>query len=382
MIHYFNPGHETAVLNASKYYQPPGMVAKMQEDLALLPVWYASPGDFVLVGNKLKNLLEFHLEGLSQKQSIVEPWGISPQSIHYFETLNKQYGLQLQIPEWKDEYRFLGSRFAAQKALAALIEAIPEIDKDILPQFYSDLEDIEKTIESARSRLLLKSPHSSSGRGLLWLPPGKLAQSEKQIISGMLKKQSQVSLEKALDKQLDFSMHFEVSREKETRFIGYSVFQTNARGAYESSSLAGQETLEKQITDLTGKYLLQKVRETLTGILHEMYSPYYMGNLGVDMLVYFSGDQFRLHPCVEINMRKSMGYLTIRLFENHLCPASQGHFFVEYHQSSQTLNKKHATLQKQYPLQTGNNRICSGYLSLCPVTEMSNYLAYILLSAF
>ncbi|GHT62887.1 hypothetical protein AGMMS50239_17500 [Bacteroidia bacterium] len=395
MIHYFNPGHETAVLNASKYYRPPRMVVKMQEDLALLPVWYASPGDSVLAGctehgARLTDAL--HRVPCTVYPAPVEPWGLSPQSIHYLETLNEQYGWQLQIPEWKDEYRFLGSRFAAQKALESLIEAIPEIDKIILPQFYSTIEDIEKVLSihctpctfrpSPFASYLIKSPYSSSGRGLLWLPPGKLAQSERQIISGMLKKQSRVSLEKALDKRLDFSMHFEITQDKETHFIGYSVFQTNAKGAYESSLLANQEILEKQITDLIDKDSLQKVQENLIGILQEMYSPYYTGNLGVDMLAYFSENRFRLHPCVEINMRKSMGYLAIRLFENHICPASQGQFFVEYHKSAQTLNEKHLSLQKQYPLQIENNRICSGYLSLCPVMETTNYLAYILLPAF
>jgi hypothetical protein len=376
MIHYFNPGHETAVLNASKYYRPPRIVAKMQEDLALLPKWYAPPGSYVFTGQKVQGDLlpsTFH-------HSPVEFWGISPQSVHYFEMLNKQNGLQLQIPEWKDEYRFLGSRFAAQKALASLMDVIPEIDRTILPQFYSDLEDLENAIIPAPA--ILKSPYSCSGRGLLWISQGKLLQSEKQIIRGMLKKQCQVSLEKALDKRLDFSMHFETTQKKKTRFIGYSVFQTNAKGAYESSLLANQGILEKQITDLINKQLLQKVHELLTGILHEMYTPYYIGNIGVDMMVYFSGNQFLLHPCVEINMRKSMGYLAIRLFENHICPASQGHFFVEYYKISQTLNEKHLALQKQYPLQIKNNRICSGYLNLCPVTETTNYLAYILLSAF
>jgi len=52
MVHYFNPGHETAVLNASKYYQPSRMIAKMQEDLALLPVWYAELEDYVFVGHQ------------------------------------------------------------------------------------------------------------------------------------------------------------------------------------------------------------------------------------------------------------------------------------------------------------------------------------------
>jgi hypothetical protein len=377
VIHYFNPGHETAVLNASKYYQPPRRVAKMQEDLALLPAWYASPGDSVFTGQEIQS------EAL--RNNSVELWGISPQSVHYFETLDKRYGLQLRIPEWKEIYRFLGSRFAAQKALAALMDAIPEIDKTILPQFYSNPEEIEGIVnphrplklEGREGAFLVKSPYSSSGRGLLWLPAGKLGQPEKQIIGGMLKKQSMVSVEKALDKRLDFSMHFEISREKETRFIGYSVFRTNAKGAYESSLLAGRETLEKQITDLTGKDLLHRTKEMLTGILQEMYAPHYAGNLGVDMMAYACENQLRLHPCVEINMRKSMGYLAIRLFENHISPISRGHFFVEYHKSSQMLNQKHAALQKQFPLQTENGRIYSGYLNLCPVTEAANYLAYV-----
>lgn len=397
MIHYFNPGHEAAVLNASRYYQPPRRVAKMQEDLALLPAWYASQGDYVFTGQEIQS------EAL--KDNSVELWGISPQSIHYFETLDKRYGLRLRIPEWKEIYRFLGSRFAAQKALAALMDAIPDIDKTILPQFYSCLEDIEDIVNppvplegesgaaqpntlprqnatfrgsgGRESSFLIKSPCSSSGRGLLWLPAGKLRRSEKQIIGGMLKKQLQVSVEKVLDKRLDFSMHFEIAREKEPRFIGYSVFRTNAKGAYESSLLAGRETLEKQITDLVNKDLLQKTKETLTGVLQAMYAPHYEGNLGVDMLAYACGTQIRLHPCVEINMRKSMGYLAIRLFENHISPISRGRLFVEYHKSSLMLNQKHAAMQKQYPLQTENGRICSGYLNLCPVTETTNYLVYV-----
>ena len=46
-IHYFNPGHETAVLLGKQNYTAPTNVRKMQKDLALLPVWYAEEDDFV-----------------------------------------------------------------------------------------------------------------------------------------------------------------------------------------------------------------------------------------------------------------------------------------------------------------------------------------------
>ena len=394
MIHYFNPGHETAVLNASKYYHPPAHIAKMQADLAFLPAWYASEGDFVFMETSLPDDFILSCKPLylpvnpvtpadfadnreKFQHSSIDLWGISPQSVHFFENLNEQYNLSFAIPQWKEEFRFLGSRFASQKLLAVLPERFLEMDQDIFPRFFSNIEAIEQQIVQSQDRLLVKSPYSSSGRGLLWLNPGKLAQSERQILSGMLKKQAQASIEKALDKRMDFSMQFENTAEGETRFIGYSVFHTNAKGAYEKNCLEKQEHLENQITKWIDADLLLQTQTTLTGMIQEMYAPYYTGTMGIDMLVYQSADSYRLHPCVEINMRKSMGYLAIRLTEKYLHPDSQGEFFIEYNRDPQTTVQKHENMQKQYPLVIENGRIRSGYLSLCPVTDATNYRAYV-----
>jgi len=396
MIHYFNPGHETAVLNASKYYHPPAHVTKMQTDLAFLPTWYASNDDFVFINTSLPDdfilsckPLNFQIKTVTPddfsenrkmfQRSAVDLWGISPQSVHFFEKLNKQWGLSLAISQWKEEFRFLGSRFASCKILAGIIERIPEIGREILPRFFSGIEEIEQQTFQSYERLLVKSPYSSSGRGLIWLPPGKLAQSERQIINGMLKKQKQVSIEKALNKYMDFSMHFEITQQGDTQFIGYSVFQTKAKGAYEKSRLAGQAYLEKQITNLIDAGLLLQTRIVLSELLQEMYAPFYTGAMGIDMLIYQSGDSYRLHPCVEINMRKSMGYLAIRLFEKYLHPDSQGEFFIEYNRNPQTTVQNHQQLQKQYPLIVENGHIRSGYLSLCPITNQTNYQSFIII---
>jgi hypothetical protein len=392
MIRYFNPGHETAVLNASKHYQPAANQLKMQRELAYLPAWYALPADFVLIDKplsepflsdlKLLNPLArpITLSDLADKKSglsglAIDLWGISPQSICFFEKLNTLYHLEWQIPQWKEAFRLLGSRFASCKVLSSLIDTIPEIEKQILPYFFSDLNEIEKQLVRSREKQLIKSPYSSSGRGLVWLPPGKPAQSERQIISGMLKRQLQVSLEKALDKQLDFSMHFEISPEGETRFIGYSVFQTNAKGAYEKSFLACREELEKKITAYIPPDLLIRVKAQLIRLIGAIYSPCYVGNIGVDMLVYLSGNQYRLHPCVEINMRKSMGFSAIRLFERYISPGSTGEFFVSYCSNVGDVYEKHKEWKRKYPAVTENGRIISGYMSLCPVEEESNYWA-------
>jgi hypothetical protein len=328
----------------------------MQEDLAKLPEWYAD-GE-------------------------VDLWAISPAAVYYLENLNKTQGLNLPIPVWKDEFRYLSSRFAARDVLAKIIESNSEIDPDILPVFYSSIEEIENNIKpSADSSLyLLKSPFSSSGRGLLWIPEGKSARAERQIISGMLRRQKQVSLEKALDKQLDFSMHFDCRAENTVDFIGYSVFCTNSKGAYQKSILSNQKNLQTMITRMIKKDLLLQVQDKLTEIFKTMYSPYYQGKIGVDMLVYKNKTDYGLHPCVEINMRKTMGYVALRIFENHIDKNSQGEFVVDYFKNPAELLENHIEMQKKYPLQISGNRICSGYKNLCPVTETTNYRAYFVVS--
>jgi hypothetical protein len=395
MIRYFNPGHETAVLNASKYYHPPAHVVKMQTDLAFLPAWYASENDFVFMKTSLSDHFILSCKPVNLRVKAVTPddfattpemfqnsaidlWGISPQSVHFFEKLSEKWNLSLDIPQWKEEFCFLGSRFASQKLLSGLLNRMPKIEQTILPHFFTNIETIEQLTVQNQEKLLVKSPYSSSGRGLVWLPPGKIAQSEKQIISGMLKKQVQVSVEWVLNKCLDFSMHFENTDRGETRFIGYSIFQTNAKGAYEKSLLAGQKHLEKQLTNLIDANLLLQTRTVLTEMIQKMYIPHYIGTIGVDMMIYQLGNSYRLHPCVEINMRKSMGYLAIRLFDNYMQPESQGEFFIEYHSNPETIIQKHRQLQEQFPLIVENERIQSGYLSLCPITDNANYQVYIL----
>jgi hypothetical protein len=411
MVHYFNPGHETAVLNASRFYHPPAHVLKMQDDLAFLPAWYAEPDDYVFLSKSFPCLyrsssfcnymIDMHLK---QKQPFLPDaiehiplnghniripcensivlWGISPQSIHFFEKINGQYNLSFQIQAWKEEYRQAGSRRTSQKILACLLNEIPEVEKEILPQFLSNIDEIENFLLRSDERQVVKSPFSSSGRGLVWLPPGKIARSEKQIISGMLKKQTCVSIEKALDKQLDFSMHFENTSEGKTQFIGYSVFQTNGKGAYEKSLLANQEKLEGQITGYIDKALLLRVKNALIHLIHRFYSPFYTGNIGVDMLVYRSGNTYKLHPCVEINMRKSMGYLALRLFEKYIHPDSQGELIIEYNPNPLILNQKQQEGLWRYPLVYENGQIKTGQLSLCPVSKTINYHAYIQLATF
>lgn len=378
MIYYFNPGHETAILNESAFYQPPKNVRKMQEDLAFLPAWYAKPNDFVLCNpicdknfsDSLKNLnfsikpISIHDLQINQAQYInqkIDLWGTSPQAIHYFSELSNKYQLNFQIPAWNEFYKKLCSRVFSTQCLSFLMGRISEIDQKILPRFYSDLNEIEEINRNSSSKLLIKSPYSSSGRGLLWLEEKELSRSSKQIIQGMLKKQKEVSVERVLDKTIDFSMHFEGDQ-----FLGYSLFQTNDKGGYEKTVLLSQQKILTKLAQFIRLDLIEKVKSELIVFIKKNIFPYYQDTIGVDMMIYQSGKQFLLHPCVEINLRKSMGYLSLCLFENFIHPESEGFFSVKYN----------APVQKVL-FSLEENRIKEGLLYLCPVHEHTRFFAEI-----
>ncbi len=389
-LYYFNPGHEGAVLSSSPYYTPPANMVVMQNDLAYLSAWYAHPSDFVLLQCDLPREFKTYLsqnlcpiaQGFTEHQmnrtlSEVHLWGISPQSINYFERLNDKYHLQFELPEWKNELRQLSSRETAKECLTNLCDLIPSISSDIIPHFYTHLDEIENLVRENPYQFLAKAPYSSSGRGLLWLPVGGLTQTERQILQGILNKQKIVSVEKALNKKLDFAMEF-ILENNDIRFEGYSLFETNSKGGYLGNYIGSQENIIKTLQGFIPSNLIEEVQNQLSTILKGTYSGFYTGCIGVDMMIYQSGEEYKLHPCVEINVRDNMGLLALRFSQNYLDKDSQGTFFTDFNSMDGEQNNRDIQMKKEYPTVFTNGKIKSGYLSLCPVNEKTKYRAYVL----
>lgn len=390
-IRYFNPGHETAVNNASPYYTPPANIAAMQEELSFLPAWYADREDKVLVDSKdevyypyLTEKLSALAQPISQNELIryrdanVSLWGVSPQAIRYFEELNKDLDINLDIPEWSEEYKYLNSRLAARDCLSELINSIPLLSQAVIPQFYTNLDDINRAVNSSASQLLAKAPYSSSGRGLLWLPTTGLTRTENQILHGILKKQGNVSIERVLDKQMDFAMEFIADGKGNIAFAGYSLFYTNAKGGYEANYIGSQESIIEQLSEKISLDLLDSVKNKLIDILSKKVTTLYNGCIGVDMLIYLEDNKYKLQPCVEINMRYNMGFLTCRLHENYIASQSCGKFYIDFNPKGEEMYNNHLLMEEKHPIRIENGRIISGYLSLCPINKSNRYRAYVL----
>lgn len=374
----FNPDCEMAVADGGKFYTPPANVRKMAEDLAFLPAWLGNEGDQVLVHTlpdenfvqsvciplqlKCKPIC---IHNLSRNADLWgEPWGRSPRMGHWLAG----WGLG---EVWKPEQKEWYSRKMAREGLKRLMQVLPELERDILPQICYSIEEIGEQIRGGS--YLIKAPWSSSGKGLLALA-FRMAEKEKEWLKGMLRRQGYLMLEKRLDKVKDFAMEFYKGKEG-TEFLGWSTFITGEHGEYRGNFVGTPENIEKDLLNfMTPSYLkglVQEIPQMLNGIL-----PFYHGYLGVDMMVYRNAaGACCIHPCVEINLRYNMGIVALFLSRRYIENTARGLFEIRYYPGKQEALQETLRLQRNYPVEYENNRIKSGYLNLTPVCETTHFVA-------
>lgn len=397
-LHYFNPGHETAILLGSENYTPPANVRRITTELAYLPVWYADQDDYVLTDETTaprffalqpKELKPF-ASVISQKELKLSstgklpalhaaPWGLSPHSIHLFEGLNKKYDLNLTIPIWDEQFFRLTGRQTAADCLERMQALLPDISLPATPKFCTQIREIEKYLILRNAPFLIKTPYSSSGRGLLWLPERKLSNKERVWIEGALKKQGSVSIECALNKKQDFALEFHSDGQGNVRYEGLSVFSADSGGAYTGNRLGNQKYLYDFVIKYIGKQYFDRIIEAARQTLQTVYGTVYNGYMGIDMLIYEDQDgNYAIHPCIEINMRYTMGMVAVRISQKYLAESARGDFQITFENHPGDAYEKHCFMKKAYPLEFENGKIKEGYLALCPVTKETKCRAYIL----
>lgn len=391
-LHYFNPGSEEAIGSGVHNYTPSIHVQYMFRDLACLPLWYANSQDVVwdessdaeLYVKKMRRwfpdlpkLFPSEIQGIDSLTLKAAPWGLAPNSLQAYQRLKNRRRLLLDIPQWQDSYKGLISRETSQKVFQRLKEILPDFQFPETPCFCKTIKEVIDYIDKSRFPLILKSPFSSSGRGLLWIRSAQLEEKEQQWINGVIRKQGKVSIEPALEKIQDFAMEFQSDGQGNIMYDGLSVFGTQTRGAYSGNILGSEHYRESHLLKFVPKESLGRIKDALLQVLSEFYGTIYAGNIGVDMLLYRFENEIRIHPCVEINMRQTMGKLAICL-SNKLHKDTTGIFKIEFEKSEGLVLQKHIAEQQRYPIILDNGQIRSGYLNLCPITKQTHYWAYII----
>ncbi len=385
-LHLFNPDNDLALANNNENYQSPASARKMAADLSVLPAWWAGEGEAVLVSSiaeaerwwrgmealQLPAPLWYSLKQPPAFEQI-KPWGWNP-------ALCKQmllWGVPEKVLHSVEEMqtlRTLSSRLSA----VTLLPRLRLSESFCGTSVYATTETaLQKALE-AFPRTVLKAPYSGSGKGLRFgygSLDAPLANWCRRIIAG----QGGVVVEPLYNKVMDFAMEFKAEKDK-VRFVGYSLFRTNANGAYEGNLLASDAEIERLLCEKVDKCALLQLRSALALQLAEWLIPAcYEGYLGVDMMVCAFPDApcFRIHPCVEINLRMNMGVVARLFYDGFVAEGAEGSFVVEYCRDSGVLVSRHLEMCREFPLRCVNGRICSGYLALVPVTSQAGYRVYI-----
>lgn len=387
-LYIFNPDADMALASQEENYMAPAPIRCMAADMAVLPVWYAAASSLVLAPSaynldfikKMQALFSLPVQMVTEVE-LAEYSHASPVPWGWNAALRKRLlkdGIadsRLPSVSWLEKYRRLASRQNAVEVLSSFEKTEGCVGRS---HWLTALDDCGRVAAGMDGKCVFKAPWSGSGKGLHWCHQGFTAAAQRWC-GHVLEKQGGIVAEPVYNKVLDFAMEFYSSGEGEVVFIGYSLFETNNRGAYQRNLLMPAEAIERSITEFVSLPTLIRVRERLQLELQARYGHDYSGCLGVDMMVCRDDDgSFSIHPCVEINLRMNMGIVSLTFFQQFMHPSSTGYLSVCYYPSSEELHAQHAADAEACPPEVRDGRLLSGYLPLVPVTPKSHYRVFVM----
>ena len=116
-------------------------------------------------------------------------------------------------------------------------------------------------------------------------------------------------------------MEFESDGEGGVNYLGLSLFHTQ-NAAYTGNILATEEEKREMISRYISVDRLNVVKEKICTVLGALYKDRYKGPFGIDMMIVrgsengqwsMANGQFLLHPCVELNLRRTMGHVALNI---------------------------------------------------------------------
>lgn len=388
-LYIFNPEHDLALASGETNYMAPASARRMASELALLPMWYAEEGSAVLAPSaynldyvkKIQELLGLSVDLITEPELAIEqdldirPWGWDVALRKRLSVLGVDEALLPSMGQLND----LREYSHRSKAVALL----PELQLNEYfcgESYYLKTPEEWKRFVEGRKECLLKAPLSGSGKGLNWCK-GIFTPFISGWCTRVAASQGGVIAEPIYNKVEDFAMEFYSDGAGELTFVGYSLFHTGKSGMYEGNCLLSNEAIRKQLAQYIPLEALMDLENCLKYRLSTLVGTVYKGYLGVDMMICrFPENEkpvFRIHPCVEINLRMNMGVIARFLHDRYVRPGSTGRFVIDYHPSEGEALQEHERMSATYPLESREGRVYSGYLPLVPVHKRSCYRAWI-----
>lgn len=332
----FNPEHDLALASGLSNFTAPHAGRRLRADLGYLPALWAGSDDYVLVehveqARRAYGRLRARVGGSprrfvdrSQLSRLdidrVEPWGwdmalrsslirygVAPEACATEVEINavREYSHRRYAAE---VLRLLGWQ---QPFEATTLEAVDSH----LSTFIPDVPSPSRCLSSFHPSIVVKAPWSSSGRGVRFID-GALSDYHRGWIRNIIRQQGSVMVEPYYQKVKDFGMEFEALADGTIRYHGLSLFETR-NGAYMGNIVASEEEKLKLISNYVPIDSIDTIRANVKDALRQVFGGHYTGLLGVDMMILSNPDRqgFSVHPCVEINLRRTMGHVAISMAE-------------------------------------------------------------------
>ena len=337
-LYVFNPEHDWALSQNGVGGSAPQAAVALRKDLAFLPALMAADDDFVLVPNVAHAQHNLQQLGLPTQRvhfipetnmladlplSCVLPWGWDS---HICRELKRRGVSPALMPtvEQCDTIRHLSHRRHTRSLLQALHHTV---DKEYIvgeSTLLTSCEDVNQYVQIEK-KAVLKAPWSSSGRGIMTVVDGHLTDMQWRRVQNVLQHQQGVMGEPWYDKVQDLAMEFYVDSNGIVDYLGLSLFTTTA-AQYAGNLIADESYKRSYVNRFIPLHVFDDVCQSLCSLLQQWLNKNYQGLLGVDMMiVHADGTKkdtapFVLHPCVEVNLRCTMGHVALAL--SKLMPAS------------------------------------------------------------
>lgn len=331
-LHIFNPEHDIALAANQECFTAPHAGRRLRTDLGFIPAFWASEGDMVLVddvesaiearrhlrkfGNDVvfvtaADLKDFTLDDVKSFQ--VEPWGWDRTIKEQLLRANK--GLEPFMPsdDALATIREMSNRRFAAEHLLPVLREIAESQTVGESHYCTTMEEVLQVLKR-NGRSVLKSPWSSSGRGVRYVETTVLDAHLEGWAANVVKRQGGIMVEPLYSKVYDFGLEFVSNSDGAIDFKGLSLFATRG-GAYVGNILATEADKREILSRYADIALVDNICERIRAVLSLHFKGIYVGAFGIDMMAVAreSADGFLLHPCVELNLRRTMGHLALSL---------------------------------------------------------------------
>ena len=363
----FNPEHDYALADNQPQFVALRSAAQFAYDCAPF-MQYLTEDEAVVLDAYRPFGKEFQknfapLEG-AERITKVTPWGWDAAAVYQLRRIGIPDTL-LPTDVQLSELRELAHRRTAIAAMEFLHDKHPHPEGlPMPPLFLTELQQVEDFVKRTPD-VIFKSPYSGNGRGHLYAH-GTTNPTLLRQCGGVLKRQGGLIAERMYTVVQDFAMEFEC-RNGEVIFRGYSLFKTEHYG-YGGNLLMPDSAILQALSLYVNIEELAVVQSLVSDFLRQEVAPHYKGDAGVDMFVYQEDGVYKLHPFVEVNLRKTMGLAAHDIYARYCHPEARGTFRIV---RGEVETYHGASLQKGMQLRDG--LWWRGTMALNPVTAATRY---------